>query len=537
MVINDALATLPLRTPETVGRYSLLEQVGLKARKKLRLVKAEVHEEVDQLTSTLDALLKLEYDEERLALAYEFKFSLRPVQCMPEGYWRTWFYCGGRGAGKTHAGSCAVITEAMADPEGKILIVGPTYQEIRKHQLEGPAGILTLCPPWFRPKYKKADHSLLFPNGAVAHWLPAQEADKFRGGRYSFLWLDEVVAWDKDPVEVLKQCFVLRAYNTTRMKREGIPSRAVITTTPRPTPVFRELLKPENRDGLVVSRSSTFDNAANLDPASVRQWRAVADTTEGMREFMGALFFDLDAGLYRKVNWEASRVKSIEHLPQRPEAYGEWAPAKLRRVHGDKITKPFDFLVVSVDPATGEKKSSDLHGVVVEGFRWEPDGLLHTYVLADLSLQAPESSAWATAAVKAYHAWKDWAPPKKTWIFAETNTGGTSLVKGAVHAVDKAVRFKGQRAGNGTGGKAERATPASMLAEKNLVHMVGRHHKLEKQLSEFTGAEGGHGRDDRADAFAWPIFLYVMPRRQMRGSVGEAAGKASEEGAEDEDDE
>jgi phage terminase large subunit-like protein len=521
---EDLLAGLELIHRDTHGRYSLSDQVALKA----QATWGEVTGVARRLALT---------PAEVLTWNYEPRYHLRPAQQRPDAFfkaggeplfpfWRTWFLLGGRGAGKTHAGSAGVIEEARQDPNARILIVGPTWSEIRKTQLEGPSGILTLAPPWFYPEFKVSKKELHFPNGAIGFCVPAQSSGKFKGYNTSYAWLDEIVAWRKEPLEILKECRRVNRFPTRRMKEFGIPARFCITTTPAPTQLFKEILK--DRRGLILARSTTLDNASNLDPEYLRMALRLMHTTEGKREYGGELFFALDANLYRKVDWNRSRVKSLEHLPPRPEKPGEWMPAKFARRHGGKITKPFDFLVVSVDPATGEKRTADLHGIVVEGYRWEPDELLHTYVLADLSIQAPEASAWASAAVKAYHAWREYAPPKRTWVFAEGNTGGTSLVKGAVKAVDGTVPVRVKRAGNGTGGKAERAAPVSMLAEASLVHMVGRHHKLEDQLSNFTGQEGGHGRDDRADAFAWPIFLYVVPRREMRGAAG-AEGAAAEE--------
>jgi phage terminase large subunit-like protein len=212
------------------------------------------------------------------------------------------------------------------------------------------------------------------------------------------------------------------------------------------------------------------------------------------------------------VNWEATRVRNFESIPERKEERFRGAPL-------------FDRLIISVDPATGEKKSSDWHGIVVVGIREEGDGLLHAYVLQDLSLQAPEPSAWAKAAVKAYHAWKGYAPSGSTWIFAETNTGG-SMVKSTVRQVDGGVKYRGKRARQS---KPERHAPVSSLCEAGLVHMVGKHHRLEEQLAKFTGQEGGHGRDDRADAFAWPLFLYVVPKRQNHGAAGRGASEEEDE--------
>jgi len=488
---DNLLAGLTIIRPETHGRYSLAERAGLKFREQLRR------------QARLTEHLRLS-QAEVLAWHYDTTLWRRPVQTPPAGVWRTWFLLGGRGAGKTYAGSVAVIEEAMADPEARILIVGPTDSEIRKTQLEGPSGILSLAPPWFCPVHRRSKRTLDFPNGAKAFYVPAQNPDKLRGYNVSLVWADEIVAWKKSPLEVYAECRRVARIQTTRMRAEGLPARLIITTTPQPTQLFREILA--DRDGLVLARSSTFDNAANLDGKYLAYARRVQHTTEGRREFLGELFFALDACLYRKVNWNASRVESVEAIAPR------------------EGKMPFDKVVVSVDPATGEKKGADEHGIVVQGIREEADGLLHTYVLQDVSLQSPEPTAWAQAAVDAVHRWKHLAPPRKAFIFAETNTGG-SLVKSVIRTVDAKVKVKGQRAMNS---KAERAAPVSAMAEVGLVHMVGVHHKLEAQLGKFTGQEGGHGRDDRADAFAWPIFLYVCPKRQNAGVAGRPAPEAEE---------
>ena len=490
---DNILAGLTIIRPETHGRYSLSELAVRKFRAQLR--------RAGRLAAGLAASpsitehLRLS-QAEVLAWYYDPTLWRRPVQAPPAGVWRTWFLLGGRGAGKTYAGSVAVIEEAMADPESRILIVGPTDSEIRKTQLEGPSGILSLAPPWFRPVHRRSKRTLDFPNGAKAFYVPAQNPDKLRGYNVSLVWADEIVAWKKAPLEVYRECRRVARIQTPHMRARGMPARLIITTTPSGHPLFREIL--EDREGLVLARSSTFDNAANLDGKYLAYARRVQHTTDGRREFHGELFFAMDANLYRKVDWKASRVESVEAIAPR-----EGKPL-------------FDKVVVSVDPATGEKKGADLHGVVVVGIREEADGLLHTYVLQDVSLQAAEATAWAQAAVDAVHRWKHLAPPRKAFIFAETNTGG-SMVKTVVRSVDAKVKVKGQRAMQS---KVERAAPVSAMAEVGLVHMVGKHHKLEEQLGKFTGQDGGHGRDDRADAFAWPIFLYVCPKRQNAGVAG-----------------
>ncbi|NBD09262.1 terminase large subunit domain-containing protein [Corallococcus silvisoli] len=489
---KDLLQGLPVIRPETHGRHSRLDELALFLREKFGTTAGFS----DRMGLT---------PQELLVLYYEPEYSLRPAQQPPDmiaaehARWRTWFLLGGRGAGKTHAGACAVLREAKADPEARILIVGPTYTEIQKNQLEGPSGIITLAPPWFRPEHLKSKKQLVFPNGVKADYLPAADADKFRGYGYTFEWLDEVVAWKKDPVAVWNECCRVGRGTSARMRKLGLSSRKVITTTPAPTELFREILK--QRDGLVLSRSSTLDNSAHLDDAYALQARDAAKSAIGRREFYGELEFDLDPALFRGVDWNASRVKQKEQ------------------------PSVFDFIVIGLDPATGEKKGADEHGIVVVGVRREADGRDHAYVLADLSLKSPEPAAWAKKAVAAFKAWepfakKDGGGRPRIWIFAETNTGG-SMVRSTIHTLAK-VKVLTERARNS---KAERAAPVSMLAVAGLVHMVGRHDKLEEQLGKFTGAPGGHARDDRVDAMVWPIYKHVV---KMRRNIGAAAEATSE---------
>lgn len=500
---TNPLEGLPVIRSSTHGRYSLSQRAALKLRELQRGAGLPAPE-LDECA--LDVHLGLS-PAEVLAWYYDPLLWRRPVQTPPEGVWRTWLFLGGRATGKTYAGSVAVLEEAEADSEARILLVGPTDSEIRKTQLEGPSGILTLAPPWFRPAHRRSKRTLDFPNGAKAFYVPAQNPDKLRGYNVSFVWADEIVAWKKSPGEVYAECRRVARIQTTRMRAAGLPARLVITTTPNGNPLFREILK--ERNGLVLAYSSSFENADNLDAEYLAYARRLQHSTIGRREFLGELSFLQETCLYGKVDWEAARRKSLEDVAPR-----EGKPL-------------FDKVVVSVDPATGEKKDSDLHGIVVEGIRQEEDGFLHVYVLQDASLRSPEATTWAKAAVEALRRWESLAPPRKAFIFAETNTGG-SMVKSTIRTVDAKVKVKGMRAMQS---KAERAAPVSAMCEVGLVHMVGKHHKLEEQLAKFTGQDGGHGRDDRADAFAWPIYLYVCPKRQNAG----AAGRPSE--AQDEDDE
>ena len=172
---RNPLLGLETRSPDSVGRFSRFE----------RCVRLGGEGALKALDLT---------EQETVVLSYDLKAHLRPIQFVPETPWQTYFFLGGRGAGKTHAGAAACVLEASVDPDARILITGPTYSEIVKNQIEGPSGVLTLCYPWARPKYEKARRRLVWPNGAQATWLPASTPQKFRGFASSFVWADEIVA-------------------------------------------------------------------------------------------------------------------------------------------------------------------------------------------------------------------------------------------------------------------------------------------------------------------------------------------------------
>jgi hypothetical protein len=60
-------------------------------------------------------------------------------------------------------------------------LVAPTANDVRKVMVEGPAGILAVSPPWFRPVFEPGNKRLIWPNGAYATTFSADEPDRLRG--------------------------------------------------------------------------------------------------------------------------------------------------------------------------------------------------------------------------------------------------------------------------------------------------------------------------------------------------------------------
>ena len=66
-----------------------------------------------------------------------------PDQTLPGGDWRVMLWLGGRGSGKTRAGSQALAELILADTEpGEWGIVGPTYRDAWTTCIEGESGLL-----------------------------------------------------------------------------------------------------------------------------------------------------------------------------------------------------------------------------------------------------------------------------------------------------------------------------------------------------------------------------------------------------------
>jgi hypothetical protein len=100
-------------------------------------------------TAFLDTL-----SENALAgLAWLFEFWALPHQCAPEGDWRTWVVLGGRGAGKTRAGTEWVRAQVEgAGPEDagvarRVALIGETYDQAVAVMVKGDSGLSGLFTP------------------------------------------------------------------------------------------------------------------------------------------------------------------------------------------------------------------------------------------------------------------------------------------------------------------------------------------------------------------------------------------------------
>ena len=111
--------------------------------------------------------------------------------------WRNWLLMGGRGAGKTRAGSEWIRALATRNPffegdtSGRIALVGETIHDVRSVMIEGESGILSVHLPHERPLWSPALKRLEWPNGVIAQVFSANDPEGLRGSQFGAAWCDE----------------------------------------------------------------------------------------------------------------------------------------------------------------------------------------------------------------------------------------------------------------------------------------------------------------------------------------------------------
>ena len=413
-----------------------------------------------------------------IALPFLFEFWALDHQLPPDGDWRTWVIMGGRGAGKTRAGSEWVRAEVEGagplDPgrSKRVALVGETIDQVREVMIFGESGILACSPPDRRPEWQAGRRRLVWPNGAVAQVFSAYEPESLRGPQFDAAWVDELAKWRKAEETWDMLQFGLRL---------GSHPRQCVTTTPRNVGVLKAILK---NPSTVTTQASTEANRAYLAKSFLEEVRSrYADTRLGRQELDGVLLEDTEGALWTLAGLDKARVA------------------------GDLLV--FDRVVVAVDPPVTGHKGSDECGIIVAGVMAQgTPGDWRAVVLEDASVSAASPSEWAKAALDAMRR------HDADRLVAEVNQGG-DLVESVIRQIDPTVPFRAVRA---TRGKSARAEPVAALYEQGRVTHAGGMPTLEDQMCRMTihGFEG-KGSPDRVDALVWALHeLIIAPAATWR---------------------
>jgi phage terminase large subunit-like protein len=341
-------------------------------------------------------------------------------------------------------------------------------RDARAVMVDGVSGIMAVHADHERPQFHAQQQRLVWPGGAIAQLFSAEDPDGLRGPQFHAAWCDELAKWRH----------VEETWNMLQLAlRLGDAPRQLVTTTPRPLPLLRQLL---GEPATIVTRMKTEDNAANLSPSFVSEMRRrYGGTALGRQELDGEIIEDYAGALWRRDWIETMRLTGRAPID---------VAADLRRI------------VVALDPPVTATASSDACGLIVAGLGEDN----RAYVLEDRTLQGREASVWARAAVGA---WREYRADR---LVAEVNQGG-DLVVSVIRQIEPDVPVAQVRA---TRGKYVRAEPiAALYAEGRVVH-VGHLPALESQMLAFgAGGLSGGKSPDRLDALVWALTELMLEQR------------------------
>lgn len=393
----------------------------------------------------------------------------RATQRPPAGDFDVWMCLAGRGWGKTRVGAEWSIMQARKYPRGAL--IGPTAGDTRDVLVQGESGILACAPATFRPVYTPSKRCLTYPNGAIQMLYSADEPNRLRGPQHHYGWFDELAAWR----------YLQEAWDMAQLgMRLGEHPRICVTTTPRPLPLIKQLLK----DPMTITvKGSTYDNLHNLAPTFQRAVVSKYEgTTLGRQELDAEVLEDLPGALVARRHIDGARVASAPEMVN---------------------------IVVGMDPAgTG---AGDETGLVVAGRG--TDG--KNYVLEDAS----ERMSPDRAARRAWGLVETWGA---SLLIVEDN-GGKDWIESVLRAVHKEL-YPGAsgsapvRRVNASQGKRLRAQPVAMRYEQGRVCHVGSFPDLEDQLTTWIPEEDPTLSPDRLDAMVHAV-TFLMKRHDRSESV------------------
>lgn len=439
-----------------------------------------------------EQILALSTEQELIEMARgEWWYVSRPEQVPSPGNWTIHLFMGGRGTGKTQAGSEWLVQRALDHPFDASgfpvdrLVVAYNVSDARTTCIEGSSGIIRVLKrreiPYTYVQSPKP-RITLDQTGTRIHFTGADSEDVGRGLNLADVWMDEIIKWG-DPGQIWK-------YGIHPALRANLPNdkpRAFVTTTPKPIPILQSWAKRD--DGFVsISRGSTFDNASNLSDDFLKEIKdAYEGTNVGRQELYGELIDSLEGPLF--------------------------SMADIARFRVDKEPDGLGHRVLGVDPSLIGSEDGDWMGVIVAARGQDK----HAYILADESIKAAGRQA-------ARHIWNVFARYKCDVLAIEVNLGRQWLTAVLKDAYAEMVRdgvfpeFTSPPIKEifSTHGKKLRAEPVSLRYQQGRVHHVGTFEKLEAQMVSFDPLSSKDS-PDRLDALVHAVkHLMSEEGHQMR---------------------
>lgn len=296
-----------------------------------------------------DELLKLSVpDLAYLDAEMKWRATARDKQIPPQTEWPIWLLNAGRGFGKTAVGCNWARWKAYNMPGSIGHVVARTSSDLRRTVYEGPAGLLAAIPESMIKTYNRGFHELVLHNGSKILGFSAEEPDRLRGPQCHWCLCDELAAWvyvratwdqvifstrlryvvtEAPPAasqDYSAEPAIIRGDDGTvlvgpeaapiatpvgkarnahikapnaAVQTRIIEPQIVITTTPRPLPIIREL---RNRADVVVTLGSSYENKVNLADSFFKEIIKYEGTVIGRQEIHGELIDPEEAGIVKR---------------------------------------------------------------------------------------------------------------------------------------------------------------------------------------------------------------------------------------------
>lgn len=416
----------------------------------------------------------------------------RASQRKPTGNWQTWLMLTGRGWGKTRT-AAETVREWVNESDRPLHIAVIAKKETLVREVcfqHRRSGLLAIFPEDEIARYDKSVGAvtLTLKNGTVIRGFGANEPDNFRGYEFDKVWCDEFAAWNRhvaqESLDTVWFCL-----------RESKNPQVVISTTPKPLPHIKKLLRehddevaeiaesgdPDREPGIRITRGSMADNRDNLSLAALKVLTgAFGKSRMGDQELDGILLEDVEGALWSQAlfEWEGFRV-------------------------GPKAVPDLEEIVVAVDPSVTSTETADANGMAVVGRSYpygtvDEDARPHGFVLHSEARRSTPRQTMVRAA-ELYHLHQADA------VVFEVNNGGDYL-PALMYEVDHTVIC---RVVNATRDKRSRAAPVAALYEQARIHHVGtpaHFDELETVMTTYVGApESQEKSPDILDALVWAV--------------------------------
>jgi len=298
----------PILTAQEKGRAYLhdLLNVGFVKNPTQRIQKKPLPAMAGPIKPPIDLSIDLSIEPD-----YDWDAQARESQKLPQGDWQVWLIMAGRGFGKTRTGAETIRRWVFEKHCRRLALVAENELDGRQVMVEGVSGLLAVHPPEDRPTFYPSRGEVLWPNGALATLFSAEAYERLRGPQFDGAWVDELAKFASMEAVWDQLMFGLRL---------GKNPQTIVTTTPRPVPFLQTLMEAQTT---VITRGSSYENAANLAPTFVTQ---VLDKYKGTKLGAQEIFAEMLSG-EEGVLWEDDMIDydgPLEEAPKKPTGRYQW---------------------------------------------------------------------------------------------------------------------------------------------------------------------------------------------------------------------